>query len=54
MSPAPTAKPIGLTELIYQVKKELLSSESRRGDPVPLFAVEEIQNRGRRLSKPRG
>lgn len=43
MSPAPNAKPIGLTELIYQVKRELLSPESRRGDPVPLFAVEEIE-----------
>jgi len=43
MPPAPTAKPIGLTELIYQVKRELLSPESRQGDPVPLFAVEEIQ-----------
>lgn len=43
MSPQSASAPIGLTELIYQVKKELLSSESRRGDPVPLFAVEEIQ-----------
>lgn len=36
-------KPIGLTELIYQVKQELLSPESRQFDPVPLFAVEEIE-----------
>ncbi len=43
MSTGPASKPIGLTELIYQVKRELLSPESRRSDPVPLFAVEEIQ-----------
>jgi hypothetical protein len=36
-------KPIGLTELIYQVKQELLSTESRQNDPVPLFAVDEIE-----------
>ena len=36
-------KSIGLTELIYQVKRELLSSESRQNDPVPLFAVDEIE-----------
>jgi len=43
MPPALDAKGIGLTELIYQVKKELLSPDSRRADPVPLFAVEEIE-----------
>lgn len=43
MPPQSASAPIGLTELIYQVKKELLSPESRWGDPVPLFAVEEIQ-----------
>jgi hypothetical protein len=32
-----------LTDLIYQVKKELLSPESRRADPVPLFSVEAIE-----------
>lgn len=37
------SKPIGLTELIYQVKRELLSAESRQYDPVPLFAVDEIE-----------
>ena len=36
-------KSIGLTELIYQVKRELLGSESRQNDPVPLFAVDEIE-----------
>jgi hypothetical protein len=41
--PAQEPKPIGLTELIYQVKRELLSPESRRADPVPLFAVDEIE-----------
>jgi hypothetical protein len=43
MSPKTDPKPIGLTELIYQVKRELLSSESRKDDPVPLFAVDEIE-----------
>ena len=36
-------KPIGLSELIYQVKRELLSAGSREDDPVPLFAVDEIE-----------
>ncbi len=43
MSPKTERKPIGLTELIYQVKRELLSAESRQNDPVPLFAVDEIE-----------
>jgi hypothetical protein len=43
MSPKTDPKPIGLTELIYQVKRELLSSGSRQDDPVPLFAVDEIE-----------
>ena len=43
MPPKTDTKPIGLTELIYQVKRELLSSESRQDDPVPLFAVDEIE-----------
>jgi hypothetical protein len=43
MPNSPASKPIGLTELIYQVKRELLSNESHQGDPAPLFAVEEIQ-----------
>jgi hypothetical protein len=36
-------KPIGLTELIYQIKRELLSPEIEQRDPIPLFAVEEIE-----------
>jgi hypothetical protein len=43
MPPENEPKPIGLTELIYQVKRELLSPENRRRDPVPLFAVDEIE-----------
>jgi hypothetical protein len=43
MSPKTESRPIGLTELIYQVKRELLSAESRQNDPVPLFAVDEIE-----------
>jgi hypothetical protein len=43
MSPRTEPKPIGLTELIYQVKRELLTAESRQNDPVPLFAVDEIE-----------
>jgi len=43
MSHKTEPKPIGLTELIYQVKRELLSSENRQNDPVPLFAVDEIE-----------
>jgi hypothetical protein len=38
-----TPDSIGLTELIYQVKRELLSPDSRRADPIPLFAVEQIE-----------
>jgi hypothetical protein len=29
--------------LIYQVKRELLNPEGRKDDPVPLFAVDEIE-----------
>jgi hypothetical protein len=43
MSPKTESKPIGLNELIYQVKRELLSAGSRENDPVPLFAVDEIE-----------
>jgi hypothetical protein len=43
MSKTPAPSPIGLTDLIYQVKRELLSGGSHADDPVPLFAVEEIQ-----------
>jgi hypothetical protein len=43
MSPAPNAKPIGLTELIYQVKRELMRPGEGISDPVPLLAVEEVE-----------
>ena len=43
MSPTLSSKPIGLTELIYQVKRELLSSKDGQVDPLPLFAVDEIE-----------
>ena len=43
MCPTAGSKPIGLTEMIYQVKRELLSTEARAEDPVPLFAVDEIE-----------
>lgn len=43
MSSETDPKPIGLTELIYKVKQELLSAESRQRDPAPLFAVDEIE-----------
>jgi hypothetical protein len=43
MPPRNDPKPIGLSELIYQVKRELLSAGSREDDPVPLFAVDEIE-----------
>jgi hypothetical protein len=43
MPPKDDPKPIGLTELIYQVKRELLNADGREDDPVPLFAVEEIE-----------
>ena len=38
-----SSKSIGLSELIYGVKRELLTPDSRVDDPVPLFGVEEIQ-----------
>jgi Trypsin-co-occurring domain 2 len=34
---------IGLNELIYQVKRELLCPSPEDVDPVPIFAVDEIQ-----------
>jgi hypothetical protein len=37
-----TKKTIKLSELIYWVKKELLSDETLRNDPVPLFIIEEV------------
>lgn len=33
---------IKLSELINWVKKELLSDEARRNDPVPLFIIDEV------------
>ncbi len=42
MPETPAHSPIGLSELIYQVKQDLLN-DSKEDDPVPLFAVEEIQ-----------
>ena len=43
MPPKDNPKPIGLAELIYQVKRELLNPDHRKDDPVPLFAVDEIE-----------
>lgn len=36
-------KPIGLSEFIYQVKKDLLGQQFTERDPVPLLAIEEIE-----------
>jgi len=33
---------VKLSELINWVKKELLSDEARRNDPVPLFVIDEV------------
>ena len=38
-------KPIGLTELIYRVKRELMQPEQDGADPVPLLAVDEVELR---------
>ena len=35
-------KPVSLRDLIYWVKEELLSSQARQDDPVPLFAIDEV------------
>ena len=43
MPPRTDPNPIGLAELSYQMKQELLSPESRWNDPVPLFVVDEIE-----------
>jgi hypothetical protein len=40
---SPNPKPISLSELIYQVKQDLLRSDIREKDPLPLFAVDEIE-----------
>lgn len=34
--------PASVSDLIYWVKKELLSEEARKKDPVPLFSIEEV------------
>jgi len=47
MSPKDNPKPIGLAELICQVKRELLNPEGRKDDPVPLFAVDESSSKWR-------
>ena len=43
MPPKTDPKPIGLAELIFQVKRELLSPAICEADPAPLFAVDEIE-----------
>jgi hypothetical protein len=43
MSPTSTPKSIGLTELIYQVKRELIQPQGGTADPFPLLAVEEVE-----------
>ena len=40
--PLDTKKAVKLSELIRWVKKELLSDEAFRNDPVPLFVVDEV------------
>lgn len=37
-----TKKTVKLSELIHWVKKELLSDEAFRDDPVPLFVIDEV------------
>lgn len=36
-------KPIGLSEFIYQVKKDLLDKQFTADDPVPLFAIDQVE-----------
>lgn len=38
-----SSTPIGLTELIYQVKRELLQPAEGEEDPYPLLVVDEIE-----------
>jgi len=40
--PLDTKSTVKLSELIRWVKKELLSDEARRDDPMPLFVIEEV------------
>ncbi len=40
--PLDTKKTVKLSELIHWVKKELLSDEAFRDDPVPLFVIDEV------------
>jgi len=40
--PLDTKKAVKLSELIRWVKKELLSDEALRDDPVPLFVIDEV------------
>ena len=37
-----TKNTVKLSELIHWVKKELLSDEARRDDPVPLFVIDQV------------
>ncbi len=39
----PNNQPISLSEFIFQVKKDLLDRQLSKGDPVPLFAIDEIE-----------
>jgi hypothetical protein len=36
-------QPISLSEFIFQVKKDLLDKQLSKDDPVPLFAIDEIE-----------
>jgi hypothetical protein len=40
--PLDTKSTVKLSELIHWVKKELLSDEALRDDPVPLFMIDEV------------
>ncbi len=40
--PRDTRNAVRLSELIHWVKKELLSDEAFRDDPVPLFVIDEV------------
>lgn len=40
--PLDTKSTVRLSELIHWVKRELLSDEARRDDPVPLFVIDEV------------
>jgi hypothetical protein len=36
-------QPVSLSEFIFQVKKDLLNKQLSKDDPVPLFAIDEIE-----------